>query len=102
MWITNGGLADLYVVFAKVDGEQFTAFLVERDSPGVSIGKEEHKMGLHGTSTTPVILQDVRVPSANVLGDIAKGHKVAFNTLCLLYTSPSPRDVEESRMPSSA
>jgi len=81
MWITNGGFADLYVVFAKVDGEQFTAFLVERDSPGVTTGKEEHKMGLHGTSTTPVILQDVRVPSANVLGDIAKGHKVAFNTL---------------------
>jgi len=81
MWITNGGFADLYVVFAKVDGEQFTAFLVERDSPGVTTGKEEHKMGLHGSSTTPVILQDVRVPSANVLGDIAKGHKVAFNTL---------------------
>ncbi|MEE2791731.1 MAG: acyl-CoA dehydrogenase family protein, partial [Acidobacteriota bacterium] len=81
MWITNGGFADLYVVFAKVDGEQFTAFLVERDSPGVTTGKEEHKMGLHGSSTTPVILQDVLVPSANVLGDIAKGHKVAFNTL---------------------
>ena len=81
MWITNGGFADLYVVFAKVDGEQFTAFLVERDSPGVTTGKEEHKMGLHGSSTTPVILQDVQVPAENVLGDIAKGHKVAFNTL---------------------
>ena len=81
MWITNGGFADLYVVFAKVDGEQFTAFLVERSYPGVDTGKEEHKMGLHGSSTTPVILQDVRVPAENVLGDIGKGHKVAFNTL---------------------
>ncbi|MEE2638538.1 MAG: acyl-CoA dehydrogenase family protein [Acidobacteriota bacterium] len=81
MWITNGGFADLYVVFAKVDGEHFTAFLVERSYPGVSSGKEEHKMGLHGSSTTPVILQDVRVPANNVLGEIGKGHKVAFNTL---------------------
>ena len=81
MWITNGGFADLYVVFAKVDGEQFTAFLVERGYPGVSTGKEEHKMGLHGSSTTPVILQDVRVPAENVLGDVGRGHKVAFNTL---------------------
>ncbi len=81
MWITNGGFADLYVVFAKVDGERFTAFLVERSYPGVSTGKEEHKMGLHGSSTTPVILQDVRVPAENVLGDVGRGHKVAFNTL---------------------
>ena len=81
MWITNGGFADLFVVFAKVDGEQFTAFLVERTYPGVTTGKEEHKMGLHGSSTTPVILQDVRVPADNVLGEIGKGHKVAFNTL---------------------
>ena len=81
MWITNGGFADLYVVFAKVDGEQFTAFLVERSWPGVSTGKEEHKMGLHGSSTTPVILQDVRVPAGNVLGEVGQGHKVAFNTL---------------------
>ena len=81
MWITNGGFADLYVVFAKVDGEQFTAFLVERSYPGVSTGNEEHKMGLHGSSTTPVILQDVRVPAENVLGEIGRGHKVAFNTL---------------------
>ena len=81
MWITNGGFADLFVVFAKVDGEQFTAFLVERGYPGVSSGKEEHKMGLHGSSTTPVILQDVRVPADNVLGDVGRGHKVAFNTL---------------------
>ena len=62
MWITNGGFADLYIVFAKIDGEQFTAFLVERSFPGVSTGKEEHKLGLHGSSTTPLILQDARVP----------------------------------------
>ncbi|MBM62481.1 MAG: acyl-CoA dehydrogenase [Acidobacteria bacterium] len=81
MWITNGGFADLYIVFSQVDGEQFTAFLVERNSPGLTIGREEHKMGLHGSSTTPIILQDVRVPSDNVLHHISKGHKVAFNTL---------------------
>jgi alkylation response protein AidB-like acyl-CoA dehydrogenase len=81
MWITNGGFADIYIVFAKVDGEQFTAFIVERAWPGVSSGKEEHKLGLHGSSTTPVILQEVRVPAENVLGEIGKGHKVAFNVL---------------------
>jgi len=86
MWISNGGFADLYVVFAKVvdgtDGAgQFTAFLVERGFAGVSCGKEEHKMGLHGSSTTPLILQDARVPAGNVLGEIGKGHKVAFNVL---------------------
>ena len=81
MWITNGGFADLIIVFAKVDGEQFTAFLVERAFPGVSSGKEEHKLGLHGSSTTPIILQDAKVPADNVLGEIGKGHKVALNTL---------------------
>ena len=81
MWITNGGFADVYIVFAKVDGEHFTAFIVERDFPGVSAGKEEHKMGLHGSSTTPLILQDARVPADNVLGEVGKGHKVAFNVL---------------------
>jgi alkylation response protein AidB-like acyl-CoA dehydrogenase len=81
MWITNGGFADLYIVFAKVDGEQFTAFIVERAFKGVSSGKEEHKMGLHGSSTTPVILQDVHVPAENLLGEVGKGHKVAFNVL---------------------
>jgi alkylation response protein AidB-like acyl-CoA dehydrogenase len=84
MWITNGGFADLFIVFAKVMGEgedAFTAFLVERGFPGVSSGKEEHKMGLHGSSTTPLILQDARVPAENVLGEIGKGHKVAFNVL---------------------
>ncbi len=81
MWITNGGFADVIIVFAKVDGEQFTAFIVEKSFPGVSSGKEEHKMGLHGSSTTPIILQDAKVPSENVLGEIGKGHKVALNTL---------------------
>jgi alkylation response protein AidB-like acyl-CoA dehydrogenase len=68
-------------VFAKVDGEQFSAFIVERAFPGVSSGKEEHKMGLHGSSTTPVILQDVNVPAENLLGEVGKGHKIAFNVL---------------------
>src|SRR5438093_11370434 len=80
MWITNGGFADLFVVFAKADGNQFTAFLVERGF-GVKSGKEEHKMGLHGSSTTGLIFQDVKVPADNVLGEIGKGHKVAFNVL---------------------
>ena len=84
MWITNGGFADVIVVFAKIiddGGEHFTAFIVERAFHGVSSGKEEHKMGLHGSSTTPIILQDVRVPAANLLGEVGKGHKVAFNVL---------------------
>jgi alkylation response protein AidB-like acyl-CoA dehydrogenase len=81
MWITNGGFADIYIVFAKVDGEHFTAFIVERAWPGVTTGKEEHKLGLHGSSTVPVILQEVRVPADAVLGEIGKGHKVAFNVL---------------------
>ena len=80
MWITNGGFADLFVVFAKVDGDQFTALLVERGF-GVKSGKEEHKMGLHGSSTTALIFQDVKVPAENVLSDVGKGHKVAFNVL---------------------
>ncbi len=81
MWITNGGFADVFIVFAKVDGEQFSCFVVERAFGGVSSGKEEHKMGLHGSSTTAVILQDVRVPAGNLLGEVGKGHKVAFNVL---------------------
>jgi len=83
MWITNGGFADLFVVFAKVvddAGEHFTAFLVERGF-GVESGKEEDKMGLHGSSTTALVFRDVKVPAANVLGEIGKGHKVAFNVL---------------------
>ena len=81
MWITNGGFADIFIVFAKVDGERFSAFIVERGFPGVSSGKEEHKLGLLGSSTTPLLLQDARVPAANLLGEIGKGHKIAFNTL---------------------
>ncbi|MFB3920655.1 MAG: acyl-CoA dehydrogenase family protein [Terriglobia bacterium] len=81
MWVTNGGIADVYVVFAKVDGEKFSAFIVERNFPGVSAGAEEHKMGLHGSSTTPLNLEDVPVPVANVLGEIGKGHLIAFNIL---------------------
>jgi alkylation response protein AidB-like acyl-CoA dehydrogenase len=81
MWITNGGFADIFIVFAKVDGEHFSAFIVERAFPGVSTGHEEHKMGLHGSSTTPLILQDAMVPASNLLGEIGKGHKVAFNVL---------------------
>jgi alkylation response protein AidB-like acyl-CoA dehydrogenase len=80
MWITNGGFADIFIVFAKVD-EQFSAFIVERAFPGVSTGKEEHKLGLLGSSTTPLILQDAKVPAANLLGEVGKGHKIAFNTL---------------------
>ena len=81
MWITNGGFADVFIVFAKVDGERLHRFIVERAFPGVSTGKEEHKLGLLGSSTTPLILQDARVPAANLLGEIGKGHKIAFNTL---------------------
>ena len=86
MWISNGGFADLIIVFARVEGGSpersgFTAFLVERAFPGVSAGNEEHKMGLHGSSTTPILLQEARVPAGNVLGDVGKGHKVALNTL---------------------
>jgi alkylation response protein AidB-like acyl-CoA dehydrogenase len=80
MWITNGGFADVFIIFAQADGDQFTAFIVER-AFGVKSGNEEHKMGLHGSSTTPILLQDVRVPADNLLGEIGKGHKVALNTL---------------------
>jgi len=81
MWITNAGFADLFTVFAKVDGEKFTAFLVEKTFPGFSIGTEEHKMGIRGSSTCPIILNDCNVPAENVLGDIGKGHVIAFNIL---------------------
>jgi alkylation response protein AidB-like acyl-CoA dehydrogenase len=82
MWITNGGFADLFIVFAKVDGEKFTAFIVER-GPGVVSGKDEKKLGLDGSSTTALMLEDARVPVENVLGEIGKGHVVAFNILNL-------------------
>ncbi|MCW5891195.1 MAG: acyl-CoA dehydrogenase family protein [bacterium] len=80
-FITNAGFADIFTVFAKIDGEKFTAFLVERTTPGVSVGPEEHKLGIRGSSTRQVILEDAPVPVANVLGDIGKGHKIAFNIL---------------------
>lgn len=83
MWITNGGKADLFTVFAKVGGEQFTAFLVERGYPGVSSGAEEKKMGIKGSSTTPIFLDQVKVPIENVLGEIGRGHIIAFNILNL-------------------
>jgi len=81
MWITNAGFADLFTVFAKVDGEKFTAFLVEKTFPGFSIGAEEHKMGIRGSSTCPIILNDCKVPVENLLGEIGKGHVIAFNIL---------------------
>jgi butyryl-CoA dehydrogenase len=81
MWITNAGFADLFTVFAKIDGEKFSAFLVEKTFPGISIGAEEHKMGIRGSSTCPVILNDCKVPAENLLGEIGKGHVIAFNIL---------------------
>jgi alkylation response protein AidB-like acyl-CoA dehydrogenase len=81
MWITNGGFADIYIVFAKVNGEKFTAFIVERSFPGCKPGNEEHKMGIHGSSTTPVFLENCKVPKENVLHEIGRGHIVAFNIL---------------------
>jgi alkylation response protein AidB-like acyl-CoA dehydrogenase len=83
MWITNGGAADLFTVFAKVGGESFTAFLVERSFPGVSSGAEEHKMGIKGSSTTAVYFDNVQVPVENVLGEVGRGHIIAFNILNL-------------------
>lgn len=80
-FITNAGFADLFTIYAKVDGEQFTAFLVDRAAPGLSIGPEENKLGFHGTSTCSVILDGARVGAENVLGEIGKGHRVAFNVL---------------------
>ncbi|HVI77299.1 MAG TPA: acyl-CoA dehydrogenase family protein, partial [Candidatus Acidoferrum sp.] len=81
MWITNAGFADLFTVFAKVDGEKFSAFLVERDFPGFAVGAEEHKMGIRGSSTCPIILNDCKVPIENLLGEVGKGHLIAFNIL---------------------
>jgi len=81
MWITNAGFADLFTVFAKINGEKFTAFLVEKTFPGFSVGAEEHKMGIRGSSTCPIILNDCKVPVENVLGEIGKGHVIAFNIL---------------------
>lgn len=81
IWITNGGFADVYTVFAKIDGDKFTAFIVERGMEGFSQGPEEHKMGIKGSSTVQLYFQDCKVPVENVLGEIGKGHKIAFNIL---------------------
>jgi alkylation response protein AidB-like acyl-CoA dehydrogenase len=81
MWITNAAFADLFITFAQVDGRSFTGFVVEKDNPGVSTGAEERKMGLKGSSTRALLLDEAKIPAGNVLGDIGKGHRVAFGTL---------------------
>lgn len=81
IWITNGGFADIYTVFAKVDGDKFTAFIIERGFEGFTQGPEEHKMGIKGSSTVQLYFQDCKVPVENVLGEIGKGHIIAFNIL---------------------
>ncbi|PKV62519.1 acyl-CoA dehydrogenase family protein [Pontibacter ramchanderi] len=81
MWITNAGFADVFIVFAQVDGDKFTGFIVEKGYPGLSLGNEEHKMGIKGSSTRQVFLSDCEVPKENVLGEIGKGHLIAFNIL---------------------
>ncbi len=81
MWITNCGIADIFTVFAKIDGEKFSAFLVERTFPGLKVGAEEHKLGIRGSSTCPLVLQDCQVPVGNLLGEAGKGHHIAFNVL---------------------
>jgi alkylation response protein AidB-like acyl-CoA dehydrogenase len=81
MWISNAGFADLFTVFAKIDGEKFSAFLVERGTPGFSIGKEEHKLGIRGSSTCALVFSDCRIPVENLLGEAGKGHHIAFNIL---------------------
>ncbi|HTG94185.1 MAG TPA: acyl-CoA dehydrogenase family protein, partial [Pyrinomonadaceae bacterium] len=96
MWITNGGFADLFTIFAKVDGEQFTAFIVEREM-GVVSGREEPKLGLDGSSTTALILDNVKVPVENVLGIVGEGHKVAFNILNLGRLKLGTRNIGSSK-----
>ncbi len=81
MWITNCGIASLYTVFAKIDGEKFSAFLVERNTPGLTVGAEEHKLGIHGSSTCPLVLDGCKIPAGNLLGEAGKGHHIAFNVL---------------------
>lgn len=80
-WITNSAFADIFIVYAKIDGKHFTAFIVEKDFPGVSTGPEEKKMGIKGSSTRTLILEDAKVPVENLLGEVGKGHKIAFNIL---------------------
>ena len=81
MWITNCGIASFYTVFAKIDGEKFSAFLIERDTPGLTVGAEEHKLGIRGSSTCPLVLDGCRIPASNLLGEAGKGHRIAFNVL---------------------
>jgi alkylation response protein AidB-like acyl-CoA dehydrogenase len=81
MWISNAGFADLFIIFAKIDGEHFSAFLVERNTPGLTIGAEEHKLGIRGSSTCPLVLSDCAIPAGNLLGEAGKGHHIAFNIL---------------------
>jgi alkylation response protein AidB-like acyl-CoA dehydrogenase len=81
MWISNAGFADLFIIFAKIDGEHFSAFLVERDTPGLTVGAEEHKLGIRGSSTCPLVLADCAIPAGNLLGEAGKGHHIAFNIL---------------------
>jgi butyryl-CoA dehydrogenase len=81
MWITNCGIAGLYTAFAKIDGEKFSAFLIERDTPGLTVGAEEHKLGIRGSSTCPLVLDGCKVPAGNLLGEPGKGHHIAFNVL---------------------
>ena len=81
MWTTNCGIANLFTVFAKIDGEKFSAFLVERDTPGLTVGAEEHKLGIRGSSTCPLVLDGCRIPAANLLGEAGKGQHIAFNVL---------------------
>jgi alkylation response protein AidB-like acyl-CoA dehydrogenase len=96
MWITNGGFADVFTIFAKVDGEKFTAFIVERGM-GVVSGREEPKLGLDGSSTTALILENVRVPVENVLGRVGEGHRVAFNILNLGRLKLGTRNIGSAR-----
>ncbi|WIG98992.1 acyl-CoA dehydrogenase family protein [Myxococcus sp. SDU36] len=81
LYITNAAFADVFIVFAKVDGDRFTGFIVEKDTPGLTVGPEEHKMGIRGSSTCPLYFEDARVPVENQLGEVGKGHKIAFNIL---------------------
>ncbi|MFY1830231.1 acyl-CoA dehydrogenase family protein [Myxococcus fulvus] len=81
LYITNAAFADVFVVFAKVDGDKFTGFIVEKDTPGFSVGPEEHKMGIRGSSTCPLYFEDAKVPAENLLGEVGRGHKIAFNIL---------------------
>lgn len=81
MWISNAGFADVFIVFAKISGEQFTGFVVDAHLPGITLGHEEHKLGIKGSSTRQVFFENVKVPASSVLGEIGKGHLIAFNAL---------------------